>query len=43
VHAEVPRLPAGLEGFQAVVNRLLAKDPDKRFQTARELFAKIAL
>ena len=43
VHAEVPRMPAGLEGFQAVVNRLLAKDPDKRFQSARELFAKIAL
>jgi tRNA A-37 threonylcarbamoyl transferase component Bud32 len=43
VHADVPRLPAGLESFQSVVDRLLAKDPDKRFQTARELFAKIAL
>ncbi len=43
VHAEVPRLPAGLEGFQVVINRLLAKDPAQRFQSARELFAKIAL
>ena len=43
VHADLPRLPTGMEGFQSVVDRLLAKDPDQRFQSARELFAKIAL
>lgn len=43
VHAEVPRLTATLEPFQSVIDRLLAKDPDQRFQSARELFAKIAL
>lgn len=43
VHAEVPRLAPALEPFQAVIDRLLAKDPDRRFQSARELFAKIAL
>ncbi len=43
VHAEVPRLPPQVSGFQRVIDRLLAKDPDMRFQSARELFAKIAL
>jgi tRNA A-37 threonylcarbamoyl transferase component Bud32/CheY-like chemotaxis protein len=43
VHADVPRLPAGLEAFQVVIDRLLAKNPDNRFQSARELFAKITL
>lgn len=43
VHAEVPRLDSGLAGFQGVLDRLLAKNPDERFQSARELFVKIAL
>lgn len=43
VHAEVPRLDPALAGFQDVVDRLLAKNPDERFQSARDLFIKIAL
>lgn len=43
VSAPVPKLPAKVAGFQSVVDRLLAKNPDERFQTARELFAHIAV
>ena len=42
VHADIPRLPAPLTGYQPLVDRLLAKHPDDRFQSARELFAYIA-
>jgi len=43
VHGEVPRLPARLAGYQPILNRLLAKKPEERFQSARELFATIAI
>lgn len=43
VQGEVPRLPARLAGYQPVLDRLLAKRPEDRFQSARELFAKIAI
>ena len=43
LHAPVPRLPERLAGYQPIVDRLLAKDPAERFQSARELFAKIAI
>ena len=43
VHGEVPQLPARLAGYQTVVDRLLAKRPEDRFQSARELFAAIAI
>ena len=43
LHAPVPRLPAHLAGYQPVLDRLLAKDPKDRFQTARELFQLIAI
>ena len=43
VHGEVPRLPPRLEGYQTIVDRLLAKEPANRFQSARELFATIAV
>ena len=43
VHGPVPQLPAKLSGYQPIVNRLLAKKPDYRFQSARELFAHIAI
>lgn len=41
--APVPRLPRRLAGYQPVLDRLLAKDPDERFESARELFTLIAI
>lgn len=35
--APIPALPAGLETYQSLVERLLAKDPAERFPSAREL------
>ncbi|MGQ0511809.1 MAG: protein kinase domain-containing protein [Betaproteobacteria bacterium] len=43
VSGEVPPLPLRLAGYQPIVDRLIAKDPSKRFQSARELFATIAI
>lgn len=43
VHGEIPLLPARLAGYQTVIDRLLAKRPEDRFQSARELFATIAV
>jgi len=43
VHGAIPLLPAHLAGYQTIIDRLLAKDPDQRFQSARELFATIAV
>jgi serine/threonine-protein kinase PpkA len=43
VHGPIPRLPARLAGYQGIVDRLLAKTPEERFQSARELFAMIAV
>lgn len=40
--APIPRLPEELNGFQKLLNKLVAKDPDARFQSARELYAYIA-
>ena len=42
VHSEIPRLAPPLAGYQPLLDRLLAKHPDNRFQSARELFAYIA-
>jgi DNA-binding NarL/FixJ family response regulator/tRNA A-37 threonylcarbamoyl transferase component Bud32 len=42
VHGEIPRLPKRLAGYQPLVDRLLAKRPEDRFQSARELFNYIA-
>jgi tRNA A-37 threonylcarbamoyl transferase component Bud32/DNA-binding NarL/FixJ family response regulator len=41
VHAPVPRLPANLAGFQSLLGRLVAKDRNQRFASARELYAHI--
>jgi len=43
LHAPIPRLPEHLAGYQPILDRLLAKDADHRFQSARELFAMIAI
>jgi len=43
VHGDIPRLPERLAGYQTIVDRLLAKRPEDRFQSARELFATIAV
>jgi len=43
VHGEIPRLPPHLAGYQTIIDRLLAKKPEDRFQSARELFATIAV
>ena len=41
VNAPIPRLPDKLQGFQNLLNRLVAKNPDDRFGSARELYAHI--
>ena len=43
VNAAVPRLPPRLAGYQPVLDRLLAKKPEDRYQSALELFAAIAI
>ncbi|HVL36535.1 MAG TPA: serine/threonine-protein kinase [Burkholderiales bacterium] len=43
VNAPVPRLPDRLAGCQPVLERLLAKRPEQRYQSARELLAAIAI
>jgi serine/threonine-protein kinase PpkA len=43
VNAPVPRLPEHLEGYQPVLERLLAKKPEDRYQGAFDLFAAIAV
>jgi serine/threonine-protein kinase PpkA len=42
LNAPIPRLPEELNGFQKLLNKLVAKNPDARFQSARELYAYIA-
>jgi FixJ family two-component response regulator/tRNA A-37 threonylcarbamoyl transferase component Bud32 len=43
VHGPLPRLEGRLAGYQPILDRLLAKNPEERFQSARELFAMIAI
>ncbi len=43
VHGPIPRLPARLAGYQGILDRLLAKAPEERFQSAHQLFAMIAI
>jgi hypothetical protein len=41
VHAPVPQLTGMLAVHQPLLNRLLAKSPDERFQSAAEVIAEI--
>jgi len=41
VHGPIPKLPGRLIGYQPLLERLVAKDPNKRFQSARELYSFI--
>jgi len=43
VAAPAPSLPDALEGYQRLLDRLLAKDPGERFASAAELCATIVL
>jgi serine/threonine protein kinase len=36
VHAEIPKLPKELDHYQDIIDKALAKNPQKRYQTARE-------
>ena len=36
IHNDIPKLPPGLHRFQPIINRLLAKEPDYRYQSASE-------
>jgi serine/threonine-protein kinase PpkA len=37
LQAPAPRLPAELSGFQPLLDRLMAKDPNTRFESAIEM------
>jgi serine/threonine protein kinase len=41
VHEPVPDLPENKAKYQALLNKLLAKNPDDRFQTATQLIAQL--
>lgn len=43
VYDRVPALPERVSGYQGILDRLLAKKAEERFQSARELFATIAV
>jgi hypothetical protein len=43
VHAPVPQLTGMLSVHQPLLDRLLAKNPEDRFQSAAEVIAEIGL
>ena len=43
IQATPPRLPAEMAAYQSILDRLLAKKPEARFQSARELIEHIPL
>jgi hypothetical protein len=42
VGAQLPQLPAELAGFQPILDRLLAKKPNDRYDTASQLVEALA-
>jgi serine/threonine-protein kinase PpkA len=43
IEEPAPRLQGDLVGYQPILDRLLAKKPEDRFQSARELFGAVAV
>ena len=43
VNAPIPTLPGRLAGYQSILDRLLAKSPEDRFQSAREIATLTAI
>ena len=41
IHAPIPRLPSKLRQYQNIVDQLLAKKPEDRFQTARDVINEL--
>lgn len=41
IHAPIPRLPRKLSQYQDIVDQLLAKRPEDRFQSAREVISEL--
>jgi len=41
IHEQAPKLPLNLFALQPILDKLLAKKPEQRYQTARELIAEI--
>ena len=41
VNDPIPKLPSGLEHYQILIDRLMAKQPEDRFDTAEDLIAAI--
>ena len=41
IHEQAPKLPLRLFTLQPIMNKLLAKNPEQRFQTARELIDRL--
>ena len=41
IHAPIPRLPSKLSQYQDIVDQLLAKRPEDRFQSARDVINEL--
>ena len=41
VHTDIPRLPRELDHYQDIIDKAMAKDPEERYQTAKELISDL--
>lgn len=41
VHTEIPKLPKELDHYQDIIDKAMAKDPDERYQTAKEFIVDL--